>query len=59
MALNISAANLGIALGALAGGFVVTTWGIGAIGWGPLAVLPLIVVLVAALAPRKVTGHVL
>ncbi|MFL9945923.1 hypothetical protein PQR68_08095 [Paraburkholderia agricolaris] len=59
MALNISAANLGIALGALAGGFVVTTRGIGAIGWGPLAVLPLIVVLVAALAPRKVTGHVL
>lgn len=41
MAMNISSANLGIALGALAGGLVVDRWGIAAIGWGT-AVLVLV-----------------
>lgn len=33
MAMNISSANLGIALGALAGGAVIDRWGLDAIGW--------------------------
>jgi predicted MFS family arabinose efflux permease len=56
MALNISAANLGIALGALAGGWVVTRWGIDAIGWGSLGLLPVIVGLVATLAAQSLSS---
>ncbi|WP_129790503.1 MFS transporter [Sphingosinicella sp. CPCC 101087] len=33
MAMNIASANLGIALGALAGGMVVHRWGLGSTGW--------------------------
>lgn len=53
MALNISAANFGIALGAAIGGWVATRWGIGAIGWGPVGMLPLIVGLAATLGARQ------
>ncbi|MBA3677475.1 MAG: MFS transporter [Sphingosinicella sp.] len=34
IAMNIASANLGIALGAVVGGFVVDFWGLEAIGWG-------------------------
>ncbi|MEW6645128.1 MAG: MFS transporter [Pseudomonadota bacterium] len=53
MALNIAAANLGIALGALAGGLIVTRWGIAAIGWGPLGLLLPVFGLVALLASQR------
>jgi MFS transporter, DHA1 family, inner membrane transport protein len=49
MAMNISSANLGIALGALAGGLVVDRWGLAAIGWGA-ASLVLVAAGVAAAA---------
>lgn len=38
MALNISSANLGIALGALAGGALIEAWGLHSIGWGAGAI---------------------
>lgn len=50
MAMNISAANLGIALGALAGGWVVARWGVNAIGWGSLSLAPFVLGLAAVLA---------
>lgn len=53
MALNISAANLGIALGAALGGWVVTRWSVNAIGWGPLGLLPVIAGFVVMLAARQ------
>lgn len=56
MALNIAAANLGIALGALAGGSVVTRWGIDAIGWGPLGLLLPVTALALAIALRQPTS---
>ncbi len=46
MAMNIASANLGIALGAVAGGFVVDAWGVNAIGWGAAGLM----VIVAAAA---------
>jgi len=54
MAMNISAANLGIALGAVVGGWVVERWGVSAIGWSGLAILP--IVLGLAIAIRAVAG---
>lgn len=39
MSMNISSANLGIALGAGLGGIVLDAWGIRAIGWGAIALL--------------------
>lgn len=53
MAMNISAANLGIALGALAGGWVVARWGVNAIGWGAMGLLPLVVGLIAVVAAAE------
>lgn len=53
MALNISAANLGIALGALVGGWVVARWGVDAIGWGSLGLVPFVLALAAMLASSK------
>jgi MFS transporter, DHA1 family, inner membrane transport protein len=57
MAMNISAANLGIALGALVGGLVVERWGINAIGLGALCLAPIIFGLAAALATRRKGGQ--
>lgn len=34
MTMNLSAANLGIAVGAFAGGWTIDRWGMGALGWG-------------------------
>ncbi|MBV9456756.1 MAG: MFS transporter [Bradyrhizobium sp.] len=48
MAMNISAANLGIALGAAAGGWMIGHHGINAIGWSSLAVLPAVAILALA-----------
>jgi MFS transporter, DHA1 family, inner membrane transport protein len=53
MAMNISAANLGITLGALAGGWVVARWGVDAIGWGSLSLMPFAFGLAAVLASRR------
>jgi len=53
MAMNISAANLGITLGALAGGWVVARWGVDAIGWGSLSLTPFAFGLAAVLASRR------
>jgi predicted MFS family arabinose efflux permease len=50
MAMNISAANFGITLGAVVGGWVVERWGVIAIGWCTLAILPLVVGLAGAVA---------
>jgi predicted MFS family arabinose efflux permease len=50
MAMNISAANLGITLGALAGGWAVERWGVIAIGWRSLAILPLVMGLAGTVA---------
>jgi DHA1 family inner membrane transport protein len=47
MAMNISAANLGIALGAEVGGMIVDHWGVDAMGWGALG-LALVVAALAA-----------
>lgn len=52
MAMNISAANLGIALGALVGGWVVTRWGVNAMGWGSLVLTPVMLGLAALLGVR-------
>lgn len=52
MAMNISAANLGIALGALVGGWVVARWGINAIAWGTLGLAPVVIGLAIALASQ-------
>lgn len=46
MTLNVSAANLGIALGASAGGWVIDGWGLSAIGVVP-GILTLVVLLIA------------
>jgi DHA1 family inner membrane transport protein len=46
MAMNISSANLGIALGAIFGGWVVARAGVNAIGWGAAS----LVIVVAAVA---------
>jgi MFS transporter, DHA1 family, inner membrane transport protein len=51
MSMNISAANLGIALGALFGGVIVNLAGIEAIGWGTA------VLFVAVIAMAVVTRH--
>jgi predicted MFS family arabinose efflux permease len=48
MAMNISAANLGIALGALAGGIVVERAGVNAIGWGAAILFSGVLVTAAA-----------
>ncbi|VIO81372.1 MFS transporter [Bradyrhizobium ivorense] len=59
MAMNISAANLGIALGAVAGGCAVERWGVSAIGWPGLAMLPLLLGLALAIrtiGPRRSFG---
>lgn len=53
MAMNISAANLGIALGALVGGWVVTRWGVNAMGWGSLVLTPVMLGLAALLGVRR------
>lgn len=37
MTLNLSAANLGIAVGAFVGGWTIDRWGMGALGWGTAA----------------------
>ena len=50
MAMNIASANLGIALGAVAGGFVVDAWGVNAIGWGVAGLMVIIAAAVAATA---------
>lgn len=52
MAMNISAANLGIALGALVGGWIVETWGVNAMGWGTAGLALVAIALVAAVAIR-------
>jgi DHA1 family inner membrane transport protein len=52
MAMNISAANLGIALGALVGGWVVEVWGVNAIGWGAAGLALVAITLAAAMAIR-------
>jgi MFS transporter, DHA1 family, inner membrane transport protein len=57
MAMNISAANLGIALGALVGGSVVGRWGVNAIGWGALGFAPFVIGLAVALATPRKCGH--
>jgi MFS transporter, DHA1 family, inner membrane transport protein len=53
MAMNISAANLGIALGATVGGWVVEYQGVNAIGWSSLAILPAVVFVALAASPRS------
>ena len=53
MAMNISAANLGIALGATAGGWVVGHHGANAIGWSSRAVLPAVAILALAANRRS------
>lgn len=53
MAMNISAANLGIAPGALAGGWTVARWGVDAIGWGNLSLTPFALGLAAVLASGR------
>ena len=53
MAMNISAANLGIALGALAGGWLVARWGVDAFGWGSLSLTPFVLGLAAVLASGR------
>ena len=53
MAMNISAANLGIALGALVGGWVVEAWGVNAIGWGATGLALVAIALAAGVARRS------
>jgi DHA1 family inner membrane transport protein len=58
MSMNISAANLGIALGALVGGLIVERAGINAMGWGTAALFSLVAamaVAVRALSTRPIT----
>jgi predicted MFS family arabinose efflux permease len=50
MAMNIASANLGIALGAVAGGFVVDAWGVNAIGWGAAGLMVIVAAAAAATA---------
>jgi len=50
MAMNIASANLGIALGALAGGLAVDSWGVNAIGWGTAGLTVIAAAMVAATA---------
>lgn len=49
MTMNISCANLGIAVGAFTGGWAIDQWGLTAIGWVPIAFAALAVVLSAVL----------
>jgi DHA1 family inner membrane transport protein len=50
MAMNISSANLGIAIGAVAGGFIVERWGVNAIGWGAAALTLITCVIACVIA---------
>ena len=53
MAMNISAANLGIGLGATAGGWVIDSQGANAIGWSSLAILPAVAIIALAASLRS------
>jgi len=53
MTLNISTANLGIAVGTMAGGKVLDSVGVNAIGWAPAGFLAAILVLALLLAQKR------